>query len=75
MLKLNGNETPNLTFTYLMSAVTSIVGLLISQETIDNRTGQLVTGLAAILIPVGLAIAHSIHQGHVDAAKIRSKKP
>lgn len=63
--------SPALTPTYLLAAVTTVVTLFVTQNVIDNRTGQLVAGLAGVLIPLGFAIAATILKGHQAQASSR----
>lgn len=61
---------------YIVTVVTTVVGLLASQTLVDNRIEKLVTGLASILIPFAFVIANSfIHQAHsrVKAADIHAR--
>lgn len=71
--------SPALTPTYVIAAVTTVVALFATQGLIDSATGQLVTGLAAVLIPLAFVVAESILKGHqtqatsrIEAARIQT---
>lgn len=63
--------SPALTPTYLIAAVVAVVGLFVTQGLLDNGTGQLVSGLAVVLIPLAFVIAESILKGHQAQASSR----
>lgn len=62
---------PSLTPAYAIAAVTTIVGLFLTQGLIDNRVGQLVTGLAVVIIPAAFAVATAVLKGHQTQAASR----
>lgn len=64
--------TPSLSTAYILALIGTVVGLFVSQNVVTNNTAQLVTGLAAAFVPLGLALAHSIFHAHVEAAKIHA---
>lgn len=62
----------------LVAAVSSTVGLLLSQSLISNSVAKLVTGMAAIWIPLGyLGVVAILHLAHsrVVAARISMGQP
>lgn len=63
--------SPALTPTYILAAIAAVVTLFITQNVIDSRTGQLVSGLAAVLIPLAFVVAESILKGHQAQASSR----
>lgn len=62
---------PSLTPAYALAAITTVVGLFLTQGLIDNRTGQLVTGLAVVIIPAAFAVATAVLKGHQTQAASR----
>lgn len=71
--------SPALTPTYILAAIAAVVTLFITQNVIDSRTGQLVSGLAAVFVPLAFVVAESILKGHqaqatsrLEAARIQS---
>ena len=62
--------SPSLSTTYILAVISSIVSLALTQSLITNGTAQLVTGLASTLVPLILALAHSLVHAHVAAAKV-----
>lgn len=63
--------TPSLTTEYVLAAIATVVGLFLTQGVIDNKTGQLVTGLASVFVPLGIVLARSIFKGHQAQASSR----
>lgn len=52
--------TPDITPVQIISTLTALVGLLVSQGLVTNGTGKLIGGLASILVPVAWQIADAI---------------
>lgn len=65
--------SPALTPTYILAAIAAVVTLFITQNVIDSRTGQLVSGLAAVFVPLAFVVAESILKGHQAQASSRLK--
>lgn len=65
--------TPSLSATYILATISAIVALILTQSLITNATAQLITGFAAILVPLILALAHSLVHAHVQAAHVNAK--
>lgn len=59
---------PSLTPAYALAAVTTLVGLFVTQGVIKNSTGQLVTGLAFVIIPAAFAVGFAVLKGHQTQA-------
>ena len=53
-------STPDVTLAQLLAAVSAIVGLFVTQHYIDNNLGQLITGIAAIVLPLVWVAADAI---------------
>jgi len=67
-------KTFSLNVTTIMAAITTIVGLAVTQGFITDHTAQLVTGLASAFAPVIILVAHTFFHANVSAAKIRAGK-
>lgn len=65
---------PSLTTTYILALIGTVVGLFVTQNLISNDTAQLVTGLAAVVVPLGLALAHTFFHTHVEAARVHARE-
>lgn len=70
-------KTPDLTAAQLVAAISSIAGLFVSTQYIDGRTEQLVTGVAAIVVPIVWVLAdavirhgRSVAQGQAGSASV-----
>jgi hypothetical protein len=64
-----------LSTTYILAVIASVVSLALTQSLITNGTAQLVTGLASTLVPLILALAHSLVHAHVQAAHVAARAP
>lgn len=70
-------KTPDLTPAQLVAAVTTVVGLLVSQGLVDNGTEKLIGGIASTLIPLVWIVADAIirhGRANVAAAKAAQGK-
>jgi hypothetical protein len=55
-----GLATPDITPAQILAAVAAVCGLLVANGVIDNRTEKLITGIAAIVLPLAWVIADAI---------------
>ena len=53
-------KTPDITTAQIVALVTAILGLVVSQGLISNNTEKLIIGVAAIAVPMALALADAI---------------
>ncbi len=53
-------KTPDITTAQIVSLITAILGLVVSQGLITNNTEKILVGIAAIAVPMALALADSI---------------
>lgn len=61
-------KAPTVTPVQIIAAIGSIIGLLIANGVVTNDTGKLVTGLAAIVVPLAFVIGDAIiRHGHATA--------
>jgi hypothetical protein len=69
-VKKPGNQFVSPLAAYLIAAVTAAAALLAGEHFIDNRYEKLITGMAAIIIPVGFMVANAIH--HAARARVHA---
>ncbi len=67
---------PSLTPAYVLAAITAAVGVALSQALITQRVAAIVTGFAAVLVPLVIVGIHAIvqasaHSAHVGAQGAR----
>ncbi len=67
--------TPDFSPVQIASAITAIVGLFVSQGLIDNDRAQLITGLAAIVVPMIWMLADAIIRHGRARAFTNAPKP
>lgn len=61
-------KTPDITPAQILGVIAAIVGLLVSNQTINSSTAKLITDLAAILVPVAVIFADAhIRNGRAKA--------
>jgi hypothetical protein len=66
--------TPDITWAQVLAAVTAVVGLFVTQNYIDQRLAQLITGIASIVGPlVWVAADAVIRHGRARAFAIPPK--
>jgi predicted histidine transporter YuiF (NhaC family) len=68
-------KSPDFTPVQITAALTSLVGLLVTQGLITNHSEKTITGLAAILVPIAWQLADAIirhGRSKVAAASIQA---
>lgn len=67
-------STPDVTKAQVLAAITAIVGLCVSQGFVDNNLAQLITGVAAIVLPLIWVVADAvIRHGRARAFQVPPK--
>lgn len=61
---------PQMTPAYILTLITTIVGLFVSQGLITNHTEKLVTGLASGLVPLAILAVHAFVKSRAHTAKL-----
>ena len=56
-------KTPDITLAQILAALGSIVGLFVSQGLLDNRLEKLITGIAAVVLPLVWVVADAWIRG------------
>ncbi len=55
-----GGKTPDITPAQILGVIATVIGLLLSNKTVDGHTAKLITDLAAIIVPAAWMIADAI---------------
>lgn len=66
-------KTPDITPAQIIAGISTVIGLLVTDQWIDGRLGKLLTGLASVLVPVGFLIADAVirhGRAKIEAAKV-----
>lgn len=70
-------KTPDITAAQIVAAISAIAGLFVSSQYIDGKTEQLITGIAAIVVPIVWVLAdavirhgRSVAQGQAGSASV-----
>lgn len=68
--------TPNITQAQVLALVTAVIGLIVSQGLVSNDNGQKIIGIAAIAIPIVIALADAfIRHGRAKVAAVQAAQP
>lgn len=66
--------TPDVTPAQVIAAITAVVGLFVSQGYVDGHLAQLITGVAAIVLPLVWVVADAIiRHGRARAFQVPPK--